>query len=164
MSIYEDLKNCKTADDFWEWYSIYEDEEGAIKNATSWNLDNRLNSNLLDDEDVMYQLCYWNRPSNFKYVSDRLKNDKSFAARVIAKDGLVLEHVGDKLKSDKSLVFFAVYSNYLSFRYASEELKFDRDLLICACRYQIFGKTPEMTVYDFVKNLLPTDFELDELL
>jgi len=161
MSIYKDLKNCKTANDFWEWYSIYEDKEGAITNV-SWRL-NELNPNLLDDEGVMYQLCYCHRPSSFRYSSDRLKNNKSFAARIIAKDGLVLKHVGDKLKSDKSLVFLAVFNNSFSLEYASEELKFDRDILICACRHRIFGSIPEMVVSDFVKNFLPSmeaDFKL----
>lgn len=162
MNVRTALGNCKTADDFWEWYRIYEDEEDVITSVVTWHLDG-CSPNLLDDEDIMYQLCYQHNSFCFRYVSDRLKNDKSFAARIISKDGLALKYVGDKLKSDKSLVFLAVFNNSLSLEYASEELKFDRDILICACRHKIFGRTPPMVVYNFVKNYLPTDFELIDI-
>ena len=158
MNVKTALGNCKTADDFWALYDIYSDEE--IENSV-WLV--RLNDNLLDDEDVLYQICCAYHHRSFKYASERLKNDRSFVVRILSVDGLQLEHVGYNLKSDKSIVFLAVFNNSCSLEYAAEELKFDRDILICACRHKIFGSTPPMVVYDFVKNYLPTDFELIDI-
>jgi len=159
MGIVNDLENCKTADDFWGLYDIYDDEK--IEKAV-WSLRLvQLNDNLLDDEDVMNQICCYH-PTNLEYASDRLKNDRSFVARIISKNGLVLKHVGDKLKSDKILVFLAVYENRLSLEYASNELKFDHDILICACRHSLFTKEQNNNVAsDFVKDYFRMDFELD---
>jgi hypothetical protein len=158
MNVRTALEDCKTADDFWALYDIYSDEE--IENSV-WLV--RLNDNLLDDEDVMSQICCAYHPRSFKYASERLKNDRSFVVRVLSVDGLQLEHVGCNLKSDKSIVFLAVFTDSYSLKYAADELKFDRDILICACRHKIFVNTPPMVVSDFVKNYLPTDFQLIDI-
>jgi spore coat protein CotH len=156
MGINNDLENCKTADDFWGLYDLYDAE--VIEKAV-WSV--TLNDNLLDDEDVMHQICCVYHPRNLQYASDRLKNDRSFVAQVLSVDGIQLKHVGYNLKSDKSIVFLAVFNNSFSLEYVCDELKFDRDVLICACRHSLFTRDQNnRTAFDFVKNCFPTDFEL----
>ena len=80
-------------------------------------------------------------PQNYKFVSDRLKNDFSVAIIALEKDGLLLEFAGNKIKQNRSLTALAVKNNGLALEFADPKFQDDNDIVAIAMAQNIYAKS-----------------------
>lgn len=79
-------------------------------------------------------------PRNYKFVSDRLKNDISVALIAFELDGLLLEHAGDNVKKNRSLTSLAVKNNGLALQFAHPKYQDDNDIVAIAMHQNLYAK------------------------
>jgi hypothetical protein len=87
-----------------------------------------------DDYDVGMKACQ-NYPEAFRFLSDRLRDDKDILLSAIngsAKYACLtpVEFAPDRLKNDKEIIKKSVAINSLNFFYASEQIKDDIPFII----------------------------------
>lgn len=84
--------------------------------------DKEVTLKLLDE--VGYSICI---QDTTKYIltrlSDNLKNDQEIAAKVLVKNGLMLEYFSEEIKNNPELVNLSVENNVDSYFLASKELR-----------------------------------------
>ncbi len=85
------------------------------------------------DRDLVLFLTY-QRPTIFRYVADKFKDDIEIAKSVIELRGNFLKYASNRLKNDKSLVLLAVNNFGTALEYASTELKNDPDVVLSATK------------------------------
>jgi hypothetical protein len=77
-------------------------------------------------------------PSNFKYASSELKNNKEVVLKLVnSYYGSIIEHASDELKNDCEIVLAAIKSrgdHGYSLQYASDKLKNDPEIVLEAVR------------------------------
>lgn len=80
-------------------------------------------------------------PRNFKFASEKLKNDLSVALVALELDGLLLEHVGPELKQNKKLTAIAVKNNGLALEFADPKYQDDPEIVAVAMYQNIYSKS-----------------------
>lgn len=79
-------------------------------------------------------------PRNYKFISDRLKNDISVALVAFEIDGLLLEYAGDNVKKNRSLTSLAVKNNGLALEFAHPKYQDDNDIVAIAMHQNLYAK------------------------
>lgn len=79
-------------------------------------------------------------PRNYKFLSDRLKNDISIALIAFELDGLLLEHAGENVKNNRSVTSLAVKNNGLALEFASTKYQDDNDIVAIAMHQNLYAK------------------------
>ena len=72
--------------------------------------------------------------TNFRYISDALRDDDELVRMVLKYHGEQLEHVSARLCDDRDVVCLAVASKGEALRHASQRLRADRDVVELALR------------------------------
>lgn len=68
----------------------------------------------------------------YKWISDRLQDDKDVALVAFEYDGWYLSRASDRLRDDKDVVLVAIKNCFTSFEDASERLKNDKDVVFAS--------------------------------
>lgn len=79
-------------------------------------------------------------PSNYKFISNRLKNDLSITLVALELDGMLLEHVGDTIKNNRILTSTAVKNNGLALEHADPKFQDDNDIVALAMHQNMYAK------------------------
>lgn len=80
-------------------------------------------------------------PTNYKFMSDRLKNDISVALVAFELDGMLLQYAGDKIKKNRTLTSLAVKNNGLALEFADPKFQDDNDIVAIAMNQNIYAKS-----------------------
>ncbi len=80
-------------------------------------------------------------PRNYKFVSEKLKNDLSVALVALELDGMLLEHVGNNIKKNKKLTAIAVKNNGLALEFADPKYQDDPEIVAIAMHQNIYAKS-----------------------
>jgi hypothetical protein len=70
----------------------------------------------------------------FRFISDRLKNDKEVVLAVIKRGGNILKYVSKNFRNDRDIVLPSVKEYGSSLEFASDELKYDREICLSAVK------------------------------
>lgn len=79
-------------------------------------------------------------PRNYKFLSERLKNDISIALVAFERDGLLLEHAGENVKKNRSVTSLAVKNNGLALEFAHNKYQDDNDIVAIAMHQNLYAK------------------------
>lgn len=77
---------------------------------------------------------------NYKFASEKLRNDISVALIAFEKDGLLLEYAGEKVKNNRTLTSMAVKNNGLALEFANPKFQDDNDLVAIAMHQNLYAK------------------------
>lgn len=95
------------------------------------NQDDSINQN--DNECATFVLEAVSRDyTQFRYASERLKNDVAFMIRAVRASAYCLTIASNDMRSNRDVVLAAVETRGIVISYASPELKSDRDIVIAA--------------------------------
>jgi hypothetical protein len=103
---------------------------------------------LKDDQEVVN--CILNLKDGayqIQYSSDRFKSKKEIAKNLLTKTGSTLEYFSENIKKDKELVKIASDNDPSSIQYASKELLSDKEFLLTLNRFNLTG-VPKKTFDD----------------
>jgi hypothetical protein len=75
---------------------------------------------------------YKNNIYAYRFISERLKDDKLLAMASVARDGMCIKYVSERLKDDRELALSAVKMNGLCIQYVSGRLRDDREIILTA--------------------------------
>jgi len=97
-----------------------------IKSGVSLNY---YNDTIRDDKNICL-LAINCDSGNYKYVSQRLHDDRDIIIETIKKDGKIFQHIPNNFRDDKEITLLAVKSYPYAIQYASHTLKHDRDVCL----------------------------------
>lgn len=80
-------------------------------------------------------------PRNYKFVSEKLKNDLSVALVALELDGLLLQYAGPNIKQNKKLTALAVKNNGLALEFADSKYQDDPEIVAIAMHQNIYAKS-----------------------
>lgn len=88
-----------------------------------------------NDKDFIKNLLH-NNQSLFRYASDNLRNDKAYVLDLLSQEyksiGTLFKYVGDKLKEDREVVTTAVYRKGGNLKFSHEIFQDDEDIVSIA--------------------------------
>ena len=79
-------------------------------------------------------------PRNYKFASEKLRNDISVALIAFELDGLLLEYAGEKVKKNRTLTSLAVKNNGLALEFADKKFQDDNDIVAIAMHQNLYAK------------------------
>lgn len=79
-------------------------------------------------------------PRNYKFASEKLRNDISVALVAFELDGLLLEYAGEKVKNNRTLTSLAVKNNGLALEFADPKFQDDNDIVAIAMHQNLYAK------------------------
>lgn len=80
-------------------------------------------------------------PRNYKFASEKLRNDLSVALIAFELDGLLLEYAGEKIKNNRTLTSLAVKNNGLALEFAHPKFQDDNDIVAIAMHQNLYAKS-----------------------
>lgn len=102
----------------------------------------------LFDDDELFHMAFKHDVFCYKYASERLKEVRENAKKVMLTNGFYLMHAPESIRDDKEIVLLAVNHYVEILNYVSERLKADKDVVMTALR------APRCTSTFEVKQLL----------
>jgi hypothetical protein len=100
-----------------------------------YNILKYLSDDLKDDEELIYELLSVKTYTfEFKYISDRLKNNYDFILKVIKKNSDILEYVSKEFKNNIEIVLETVNTNGYMLKYASKQLQNNKKVVLEAIK------------------------------
>ena len=119
-----------------------------------YNILKYLSPKLRDDEEIVKTLVSARTYTfEFKYASDRLKNDYNFILETVKINGCILEYVSKKFRCNREIVFEAVKNDSYALQFASKKLKGNREIVLIAIEKKV-------CVFKYVSNKLKSDKEI----
>jgi hypothetical protein len=90
---------------------------------------------VLRDDRIVVMEAVKNRPDAFQHASERLKNDRVFAAEIITHtEASYLPYLSDRLRGDRDVVLRCVELDGSHLEHSSDDCKQDRDVVATAVR------------------------------
>ncbi len=93
-----------------------------------------LDTTILDNKNMMNMILKKAGYENFKYMSERLKNDKDYLLEILSSAPKTYEFLDYKFREDKEVALCAVIGDGMNLRLTSWALKEDRDVLLAAVK------------------------------
>lgn len=94
---------------------------------------------LNDNKDFVISLIKQN-PQNYKFASEKLRNDISVSIIAFERDGLLMKYAGEKVKKSRIATSTAVKNNGLALEYAEIKYQDDNDLVAIAMNQNKYAK------------------------
>ncbi len=104
---------------------------------------------LADNDEIVF-LAIQEAKSNIKYVSPRLRKNRSLALQVVKDNGELLKYLDPSLQDDEEIALLAIINNWRSFEYISPRLKQNKSLIL---------KMLDINIKSF--RLIDTDLQTD---
>ena len=93
---------------------------------------------------------YYHIKNYMNYISDRLKDNKECAIKIMALDGMCLQYISDRLKSDNDIIKTALKKNAFALQYVPEK---KRSIDIIKLAVSINGDTIKYAPQNIIDNL-----------
>lgn len=94
---------------------------------------NSLSESIKDNYDIVL-IAVSENLNNFKYASERLRDNETILKAVIKQSGYSIKFTSDRLKADKDIVLEAVTKDGQAYEYISERLKNDDEVFLAAVK------------------------------